>query len=77
MNSLIMTLSVGLLIVALFLGLLKLVASVVFQVGRRVELLEKQCNQNVRIINELIDLRQSIFDATAIEKATQSPENET
>jgi hypothetical protein len=77
MNSVVITICVGILIIALILGVLKVVASVIFQVGRRIELMEKQCNQNVRIINELVDLRQSIFDVAAIEREAQNNEKET
>ena len=76
MYSGVIVLSLALLALALLLGILKFVASYIFQVSRRVDLMEKQCNQNVRIINELSDWRESIFDAADLQRISAKKENE-
>lgn len=52
--------SVTVLVSLLVVLLLRAVATWYFKINRRIELMEKQCNQNIRLIEEVIALRESL-----------------
>ena len=53
-------LSAAILVFLLVVLLLRAVANWYFKINRRIELMEKQCNQNIRLIEEVIALRESL-----------------
>lgn len=53
-------LSATVLVFLLVVLLLRAVATWYFKINRRIELMEKQCNQNIRLIEEVIALRESL-----------------
>ena len=56
--------SASLLVFLLVILLLRAVATWYFKINRRIELMEKQCNQNIRLIEEVIALREALNPQT-------------
>jgi len=66
-------LSATVLVFLLVILLLRAVATWYFKINRRIELMEKQCNQNIRLIEEVIALRESLSHKA--EKDTPEQDN--